>query len=293
MGGVRFAVRLTVGRASERRAAADSREPIRSAVRNRLVLADRRLDLVGEVVDGVARRPRAAAPAAATRLRLSTDASCALEEHHQRLAGDPQDDQPEEAEDDDLEQAPEPVAEIAAEGPEQMADRPEQERRQARRRRAGARAAARGSCRAGTASGSGRSASGRRGSSSPPVGVRPHSPGAKCCRHAADTSPSAAIAAVGPKRGSKAARSARVDLGHRDEVAEILETRHALVGDAAGHDAVVVAEIGRDVERNAVEGHPARDPDADRRDLVLAARALVGPPHPDADPARAAARRRC
>ena len=35
--------------------------------------------------------------------------------------------------------------------------------------------------------------------------------------------------------------------------------------------------------RDAVQRHPALHADADRRDLVLVAGALVGPPHPDAD----------
>ena len=42
-------------------------------------------------------------------------------------------------------------------------------------------------------------------------------------------------------------------------------------------------EIAVDVERHAVERNPALDPDADRRDLVLASDAFVRPLHPDAD----------
>ena len=64
-------------------------------------------------------------------------------------------------------------------------------------------------------------------------------------------------------------------------------------GDAAGHDAVVVGEVGLDVDRQAVERHPVADAHADGGDLVLARaaveqRRLVGPRHPDADPAGAA-----
>ena len=42
-------------------------------------------------------------------------------------------------------------------------------------------------------------------------------------------------------------------------------------------------KLGLDVERDAVQRHPARDADADGGDLVLVAAALVRPPHPDAD----------
>src|SRR5260221_329272 len=53
--------------------------------------------------------------------------------------------------------------------------------------------------------------------------------------------------------------------------------------DPARHDAREVREIAVDVERNAVERDPALDADADGSDLVLTARTLVGPPHPDPD----------
>ncbi len=42
-------------------------------------------------------------------------------------------------------------------------------------------------------------------------------------------------------------------------------------------------EVAVDVERNAVQRDPAFDPDADRRDLVLAPAAALGPRDPDAD----------
>ena len=53
---------------------------------------------------------------------------------------------------------------------------------------------------------------------------------------------------------------------------------------AAGHDAGEVREVRLDVQADAVEGHPAPDPDADGGDLVLRGLALVGPAHPHADP---------
>ncbi len=58
----------------------------------------------------------------------------------------------------------------------------------------------------------------------------------------------------------------------------------ALVGHAARNDAGKVREVRLDVEREPVHRHPAADADADGRDLVLVAFALVGPrdPHPDA-----------
>src|SRR3546814_3008022 len=46
-------------------------------------------------------------------------------------------------------------------------------------------------------------------------------------------------------------------------------------------------EVGRDVERKAVQRHPAAHADPDRADLGLAALRVVGP---DADPAFGAAR---
>ena len=53
---------------------------------------------------------------------------------------------------------------------------------------------------------------------------------------------------------------------------------------AAGHDAGKVREVRLDVQADAVEGHPAPDPDADGGDLVLRGLALVGPAHPHPDP---------
>ena len=56
-----------------------------------------------------------------------------------------------------------------------------------------------------------------------------------------------------------------------------------MLGDAAGNDAAVMLEVGIDVERHAVIGHPAPHPHADRGDLGLAGAML----DPDADPALA------
>src|SRR6476646_6238915 len=53
-------------------------------------------------------------------------------------------------------------------------------------------------------------------------------------------------------------------------------------------------EVRRDVERKAVQRHPALHADADRGDLVLeAALALVWPPHPYADTVVAALAMHC
>src|SRR6516165_9735694 len=76
-----------------------------------------------------------------------------------------------------------------------------------------------------------------------------------------------------------------VDLRHRRRDPECRKRGDAMLGDAAGDDAAVMVEVGVDVERHAVIGHPAPHAHADRGDLVLAA---VRPYHPDADPAGAA-----
>src|SRR3982751_1447311 len=47
------------------------------------------------------------------------------------------------------------------------------------------------------------------------------------------------------------------------------EGGHSTVGDAAGDDQVETGEIGRDVEGEAVAGHPAGDADANRGQLVV------------------------
>src|SRR5437868_6727094 len=75
-----------------------------------------------------------------------------------------------------------------------------------------------------------------------------------------------------------------VEVGHGHRQAEIDQRGDAVLVDAAGHDAGVVAEVGLDSDRDAVERDPVADADADGGDLVLAPR----PGHPDADPARPA-----
>ena len=74
-----------------------------------------------------------------------------------------------------------------------------------------------------------------------------------------------------------------VDLVHGRDDAEVGEAGDALAADAARHDAGEMLEHRIDVERDAVEGHPAPHADADGGDLVLAADALLRPLHPDAD----------
>ena len=64
------------------------------------------------------------------------------------------------------------------------------------------------------------------------------------------------------------------------------EAGNALVGDSARDNSAEVRQVGRDVDREAVERHPALHADPDRADL-----GLVGAvPGPDPDPPRFAAR---
>src|SRR6185436_386891 len=64
-----------------------------------------------------------------------------------------------------------------------------------------------------------------------------------------------------------------VELRHRDEIAKLRQRGDAerLLADPARHDAAEMTEIGIDVDRDAVERHPAPHPHADGGDLVLAA----------------------
>src|SRR4051812_14385994 len=83
-----------------------------------------------------------------------------------------------------------------------------------------------------------------------------------------------------------------IDLRHRSGNPEAGERGDAVTGggrvDAAGYDAAVMVEVGIDVQREAVIGHPAAHSHPDRGDLVLAP-ALVrqAPGNPDADPSGA------
>ena len=72
-------------------------------------------------------------------------------------------------------------------------------------------------------------------------------------------------------------------VGDRHPTAELLgQRRDARVGDAAGHEPVVPAEVHVAVEGEAVHGHAAADADADRGDLALGA--TVVRPEPKANP---------
>ena len=61
------------------------------------------------------------------------------------------------------------------------------------------------------------------------------------------------------------------DVVHRRRVSEPLRERgDRLVRDAAGHDQVEIGQVGIDIEREAMTGDPARDADANRRELAVA-----------------------
>ena len=61
-----------------------------------------------------------------------------------------------------------------------------------------------------------------------------------------------------------------VDLGERQVPAEPGERGDRVAGEPAGHDPLEMAEVGRDVQRDAVIGDPMAHPHADRGDLGLA-----------------------
>ena len=90
---------------------------------------------------------------------------------------------------------------------------------------------------------------------------------------------------VAPNSGANVAAQNHVDLRHGDGHAEIGERGDAVarIGHAARHDAGEMRQVRLDVERKAVQRHPALDADADGGDLVLVSLALVRPPHPHAD----------
>ena len=71
-----------------------------------------------------------------------------------------------------------------------------------------------------------------------------------------------------------------IQVRHGRALAERRKRRHALVADAAGHDAAEVIEVRRHIDRHAVEGDPVAHAHPDRRDLVLAAR-TARDPQPD------------
>ena len=61
-----------------------------------------------------------------------------------------------------------------------------------------------------------------------------------------------------------------------------MQAGDAVLADAAGDDAGVMAEVGRDVQRDAVPAHPAGDAHADGGDLGLGPRGVIGDPDADA-----------
>ena len=90
-----------------------------------------------------------------------------------------------------------------------------------------------------------------------------------------------------PKNRLEGGPHRRVDLRLARRDAEIDERRHPVFVDAAGHDALKMAEVRLDVDRHAMKRHPFAHAHADRCDLVfpggwIGRRAAA---HPDADPA--------
>ena len=89
------------------------------------------------------------------------------------------------------------------------------------------------------------------------------------------------------EKGRKGVCERGIDGGEIGGATKLRQARHRKFGDAAWHDAAEMRHVGRDVERKAVERHPAPDADADRADLGLTPVAVIGP---DADPTLGAAR---
>src|ERR1051325_2002316 len=87
-----------------------------------------------------------------------------------------------------------------------------------------------------------------------------------------------------PEHPFKRCLQGRIGVGHGDGDAEIGEAGDAMAAHAARHDPGKVRQVRRNVERDAVIGHPVADAHADGGDLVLAA---VAPRHPNADAVRA------
>src|SRR5690606_38947740 len=80
-----------------------------------------------------------------------------------------------------------------------------------------------------------------------------------------------------------------VEVSHRHWKAEVDKTGDAVICDATRHDSAKVRQVWFDIDGNAVEAHPAPEPDADGGDLVLRRRAVchgrpIRPDDPDADP---------
>src|SRR5262245_58327781 len=67
------------------------------------------------------------------------------------------------------------------------------------------------------------------------------------------------------------ARDALCYGAHLDRVAQqFLQGSHSVTANAARNDQLKVIQIGGDVERETVHGHPARDANANSRELFLA-----------------------
>src|SRR5215469_8271464 len=76
-----------------------------------------------------------------------------------------------------------------------------------------------------------------------------------------------------------------VDVGKRGRTAELCERGDAVpgVGHATRRDASEMRQIGRNIERESVQRHPALYADPDGGDLVFASLAFVRPAYPNAD----------
>ena len=84
----------------------------------------------------------------------------------------------------------------------------------------------------------------------------------------------------------KRATQSGVDAQHCGFFTLIGEAGDAEIGDPARHDPTEMREVGSDVDRKAVQRHPALDSDSEGGDFRLARPA----PDPDADAARRAMR---
>src|SRR5262249_46561239 len=76
-----------------------------------------------------------------------------------------------------------------------------------------------------------------------------------------------------------------IDFRHRYRVTEVCEAGHAIacIGDPARYNSAEVSEVRIDVEREAMQRHPAFHANADRTDLVLMANPLFRAFDPHAD----------
>src|SRR3546814_2691960 len=72
------------------------------------------------------------------------------------------------------------------------------------------------------------------------------------------------------KECRKPCPQALIHLGKRGVATQSRQDGDCVIGKAAGHHAAKVGEIGRDIDRKAVNGHPAPDVDTYGCDLGLA-----------------------